>query len=128
GGWHVGFGLIEIVVADEIFDGVFGKKRFELVIKLGGQRFVVRQDERGTICLLDDLGHGKRLAGAGDAEEDLMLFASVDAAGKLVNGGGLVAARLVVALQLEFHGAGLLLLRRAEPKPLLYSGTQGVAE
>src|SRR5215469_10804284 len=42
GGRDVGFGLVVIVVADEIFDGVFRKERFELVVKLRGESLVVR--------------------------------------------------------------------------------------
>src|SRR5579872_1511372 len=48
GGRDVGFGLIEIVVANEIFHGVFREERFELVIKLRGERFVVSEDESGA--------------------------------------------------------------------------------
>ena len=41
----IGFGLVIIVVADEILDGVFRKKRFELVIELCRQRFVVGENQ-----------------------------------------------------------------------------------
>src|SRR5207302_10081872 len=64
------------------------------------------------------------LAGAGDTEEHLMLFAGIHAASKLVNGGGLIAARLIVAMQLEFHREGLLPVRRAWQKLRLYSRRQ----
>ena len=36
GGGDVGFGLVVVVVADEIFDGVFGEEGFELVVELRG--------------------------------------------------------------------------------------------
>jgi len=39
GGGNVGFGLVVVVVADEIFDSVFGEEGFELVVELGGQGF-----------------------------------------------------------------------------------------
>jgi hypothetical protein len=42
------------------------------VVELGGEGLVVREDERGPVAALDDLGHGEGLAGAGDAEEDLV--------------------------------------------------------
>src|SRR5439155_26572697 len=50
----------------------------------------------------------KGLAGTGDAEKYLMLVAGCDAGGKLIDGGRLISARLVVAVQLEFHREGLL--------------------
>ena len=102
-GGDVGFGLVVVVVADEVFDGVVGEERLELVIELGGQRLVVRQDQRGPVGLLDDLGHGEGLAGAGDAEQDLVLFAGAEAAREFLDGAGLVAVRLVAGGELEVH-------------------------
>jgi hypothetical protein len=124
---NVGFRLIKIVVADEIFDGVFREETFKFVIELRGQSFVVRQDQSGAIGLLNQLGHGESLAGASDTEKDLVFFARFNGAIELVNRGGLVAARLISAVQLEIHGKGLLELRRPMPKPSLYSQWQIVA-
>ena len=57
-----------------------------------------------------------------------MFVASIDAARELIDGGGLVAARLIVAAQLEVHGRVSRHENRALPKLLLYSRTQiGVA-
>ena len=84
GGGNVGFGLVKIVVADEIFDGVFREKRFELVIKLRGERFVVRQDQRGAVGSFDELGHREGFAGAGDAEQHLVLVAGLQGHEKAV--------------------------------------------
>jgi len=112
GGGNIRFGLVKIVVADEIFDGVLRKKSFELVIQLRGKSFVVRQNQRGTIGLFNQLGHGERLARAGNAKKHLLLLAGIEAAIELVNRRGLVAARLIIAVQLEFHGMGLLQLCR----------------
>ena len=72
--------------------------------QLGGERFVVRKHQRRTRRLLDHLGHGERLARAGDAEQHLVLLAVVQAARQLFDGGALVAARSVIRMQLEFHG------------------------
>ena len=107
GGRNVGFRLIKIVVADEIFDGVLREKRFELVIKLRGESFVVRKHERGPVESFDQLGYCKCFAGARYAEEHLMLFAAFNAARKLFNGRGLITTWLIVAAQLEVHGRGL---------------------
>ena len=71
--------MVVVVVGDEVFDGVVGEELFELVIELGGEGFVVREDEGGALELFDDLGHGEGLARAGDAEEDLVFFAGVNA-------------------------------------------------
>ena len=46
GGRDVGLGLVVVVVADEVLDGVLGKEALELLVELGGQRLVVRHDQR----------------------------------------------------------------------------------
>ena len=102
-GGNVGFGLVVVVVGDEVLDGVGGEELLELVVELRGEGFVVGEDERGAVELADDLGHGEGLAGAGDAEEDLILFAGGDAGDELADGAGLVALRLVVRVELEVH-------------------------
>ncbi len=106
-GGDVGFGLVVIVVADEVFDGVLREERLELVEELRGQRFIVREDDGRAVGGLDHLGHGEGFAGAGDAEQDLVAVAVVHAADELGDGLGLVAAGFVVAGKLEFHGAHL---------------------
>ena len=73
------------------------------MVELGGEGLVVREDEGGALGLLDDLGHGEGLAGAGDAEEDLVLFAGVEAGDELGDGAGLVALGLVGGGELEVH-------------------------
>jgi len=95
-GGDVGFGLVVVVVGDEVLDGVVGEELFELVIELGGKGLVVSEDERGAVDFLDDLGHGEGLAGAGDAEEDLIFVAGVEAGDELGDGAGLVAGGFVV--------------------------------
>ncbi len=102
-GGDVGFGLVVVVVGDEVLDGVVGEEGLELVVELGGEGLVVREDEGGALELLDDLGHGEGLAGAGDAEEDLIFFAGVEAGDELGDGAGLVALGLVGGGELEVH-------------------------
>ena len=68
------------------------------MIELRGERLVVRENQRRAIALLDDLGHGKGLAGTGHAEKHLMFFAGLDTRKKLIDGGRLIAAGLVVAV------------------------------
>ena len=79
------------------------EKILELVIKLCGQRFVVSHDQRGTVHCLDHLCHGVGLAGAGDAEQHLMLLAIVDAAEEGFYGATLIALRFVIGNEFEIH-------------------------
>ena len=68
--------LVVVVVGDEILHGVVGEKLPELLAQLGRQGLVVvGQHQRGALHLLDDLGHGVGLAGAGDAQQHLLLQA-----------------------------------------------------
>ena len=68
----IGFGLVIIEVTDEIFDRIIRKKAFELGVKLGGERFVVRNDQRRFVDVFDNIRNGKRLARAGDSKKHLM--------------------------------------------------------
>jgi len=67
--------------------------------------------------LLNQLGHGEGFARPSHAEQHLVLLTSFHTGIKLVNRRRLVAAWLIVAVQLEFHGKGLLQLRRPTPNP-----------
>ncbi len=98
---HVGLGLVVVVVGDEVLDRVVGEEALELAVKLRGQRLVGGEDDRGALRLLDDLGHGVGLAGAGGAEQDLVALAGRDALGQLGDGGGLVAGGLELGLHDE---------------------------
>jgi hypothetical protein len=40
GAGDVGFGLVVVIIADEILDGVFGKELFELAVKLRGEGLI----------------------------------------------------------------------------------------
>ena len=71
GARDVGFRLVIVVIADEIFDRVVGKEAPELAVELRRQRLVRRQHQRRALRRLDHLGHGEGLAGAGDAEQHL---------------------------------------------------------
>jgi hypothetical protein len=48
------------------------EKALELGVKLRGQRFIVRNDERRFVHIPDHVGHCVCLAGASNAEEGLM--------------------------------------------------------
>ena len=79
------------------------EEALELVIKLRRQRLVVRQNQRRPVDLLDELGHGEGLAGAGDAQQHLVLLALAQPARELLDGRSLIALRLVIAVNLQFH-------------------------
>ncbi len=102
-GGNVRLGLVIVVIGDEVFDRVVREKRLELVIELGRQRLVVRQDERRTVQVLDDLGHRKRLARAGDAQQHLVLLAIKRAASERLDSGPLIALWLVRADEFKVH-------------------------
>jgi hypothetical protein len=59
---HVGFRLIVIVIGDEVLHCVLREEVPELAIELGGQGFVVGNDQGGKIEIFDDPGHGECLA------------------------------------------------------------------
>ena len=110
----IGFGLVVVVIADEILDRVFREEGLELAVELGGQRLVRRQDQGGALGGLDDLGHGEGLARAGNAQQHLVALARVDARHQFGDRGALVARRNVIGHQLEGLAAfGLFRSRRA---------------
>ena len=103
---NVRLGLVIVVVAHEIIDGVVGKELPELACELGGKRLVGSEHERGHLQALDDLGHGKGLARARNAEKRLVTHAVLDAAHEPIDCLRLVARKLVGGHALE--GVSLL--------------------
>jgi hypothetical protein len=101
GGRHVGFGLVIVVVADEVLDGVLGKEPAELLIQLRRQRLVVRHHQRGPVHLRHDLRHRERLARSGHAKEHLERVPPVHPLDELGHGADLVAGHFEVADELE---------------------------
>ena len=97
----VGLGLIIIVIADEILHRVVREELLELAVELGRQGLVGGQDQGGQIQLLDDVGHGEGLAGAGDPQEHLVGMPRLDAPQQLLDGLGLVALGLKIRNQLK---------------------------
>jgi hypothetical protein len=71
GAGDIGFGLIIIVVADEIFHRIVGEEALHLAIQLRGEDLVGRQNQRRALSRLNDLRHGEGLARAGDAQQHL---------------------------------------------------------
>ena len=104
GAGQVGLGLVVVVVADEVLDGVVGQEVLELGGELGCEGLVVGNDQRGALYLLDCAGHREGLAAAGDAHEGLVPHAALDSFDDHVDCLGLVAGRPEVGGYLELAG------------------------
>jgi hypothetical protein len=89
---HVGFGLVVVVVRDEVLDRVLREELAELGVKLRRQRLVRRQHQRRPAQARDDVRHRVGLARAGDPEQGLERQAVGEAFGELVYRFGLVTA------------------------------------
>ena len=105
----IGLGLVVVVVGDKILHRVVGKELFELLAQLGGQRFVVGQNQRGTLDGLNNLCHCVGLAGAGDAQQHLLPQAVAQTLRQFRNGLGLVACGLIFGNNLEIRHSRRLL-------------------
>ena len=92
---HVSLRLVVIVVRDEIFHGVFREEFLELAVQLRSQRFIMRDDQRRLVQLLDHVGHGKRFAGARHAEQRFKLVAFFEAIHQFFDRLRLIARRLI---------------------------------
>ncbi len=112
GARHVRFGLVVVVVGDEILDGVVGEEALHLAIELGREGFVGGEDQRRALRAHDGLRGGEGLARAGDAEQDLVGLAVLDALDDVGDGGGLVAGGLIGRHQLERDSTFGLFARR----------------
>ena len=95
GARDIGFGLVVIVIRDEIFHRVFGEEVFHLAVKLRRQRLVGRQDERRALHGFDHLRHGEGLAGTRDAQQHLIAFIGIGASDEFLDRGRLITGRLV---------------------------------
>ena len=87
--------LIIVVVRDKKFDGVVRKELAQLRTQLRRQCLIVCQYQRRLLYLLNDIRHGKRLAGTGDTEQRLFFKSQLNALRQLLNGFRLVSRRFV---------------------------------
>jgi hypothetical protein len=51
--WHIGLGLVIVVVGDEVLDRIGGKELLELVAELSGERLVRGDHQSGFLDLLE---------------------------------------------------------------------------
>ncbi len=118
GARDIGFRLVIVVIADEIFHRVVGKEALELAVKLRRQRLVRCQDQRRALRLFDHLGHGESLAGAGDAEQHLGAVAAADTFDQFADRLRLIALRIEVGFDAEAAAAfGFIRPRRPVRRP-----------
>src|SRR5437660_11698072 len=101
GGRDVGFRLIVIVIADEIFDRVVRKEALKFAIELRRQRFIMHDDQGRLLDPGDHVGESKGFAGTGDAQEDLMRLPSQNAVCQALNGLWLISSGLELRDQPE---------------------------
>ncbi len=104
---QVRFGLVIVVIADEIFHRVLREEIAEFVEELRRERLVVREHQRRPVHVGDDLGHRERLARAGYAQKHLVLITTFHAAYQMVNGLRLIAAGFVITCKFEVHGGAI---------------------
>ena len=100
---HVGLRLVIVVVRDEVFGCIFGKERFEFLIKLRGQGLVVRDHECRSLRPFNYARHRESLAAARDAEQYLIPGSVVQTAHQRLNCLRLVTTGLIVRFQRETH-------------------------
>ena len=87
-----------------------GKEASHLLVKLGGQRLVVAQDQSGLAHIGDNIGHSKRLARTRNAQQHLGGVSPHHAFRQLADSLRLVAGRLVLRSDLKIHDALLTLI------------------
>ena len=90
GGGEVRFGLVIVVVRDEVFYSVIGKQLLELTVELGSKGLVGRQHQGRAVLRGNDVGYGEGLARTGDAEEYLIAVATAEPFDQFGDGLGLV--------------------------------------
>ena len=64
----VGLRLVVIVIRHKILHRVLREELLELRIKLGGESFVMGNDEGRLLQLLNHIGHGEGLAGTSNSQ------------------------------------------------------------
>ena len=72
GGRDVSFGLVVVVVRDEVFHGVVREERLEFAIQLGCQGFVGGKHQRRTVNVGNDVGDAECFARACYPEQGLV--------------------------------------------------------
>ena len=94
-GRHIRFRLIVIVVTDKIHHRIVWEKFLQLGSQLRRKRFIGSQHKGWLLHSLNGFSHGVGFARTRHAQQGLITHTRFDIPGKLFNGLGLVACRLV---------------------------------
>lgn len=97
----VRFGLVVVVVGDEVLDRVVRHELAELVRELSRERLVVREDESGALHLLDEPCGRRRFSRTRRPQQHDVRLPGVDARGELGDGLWLITGGRVFADDLE---------------------------
>ncbi len=97
----VRLGLVVVVVRDEVLNSVVRQHLSQLVGELRGQRLVRRHHQGGPLQPLDQPGRGRRLAGAGGAQQHDVALPRPDSPLQLLDGRRLITRGRVLADDLE---------------------------
>ena len=98
---YVGFGLIVVVVRNEVFDGVVREELAHFAVKLRGERLVGRHHDGGHPQARNDVGHGKSLARPRHAQKRLCAVPLAQSFGQLGDGRGLIPCGIELRMQLK---------------------------
>ena len=101
GGGHIGFGLVVVVVRDEILHPVAGKEIPELAVKLRGQRLVGGQNQRRALLAGHHAGQRIGLPRAGHSQKRLPRQALLQPLAQPIHRLRLIAGQAKVRLQLK---------------------------
>ncbi|KFC70004.1 hypothetical protein FG93_03019 [Bosea sp. LC85] len=124
----VGLRLVVIVIGYEVLDRIVWEEALELAVELRRECLVRGKDQGRTLRLLDHLCHREGLAGAGDAEQDLVALLPCDAVDEIGDRGRLVTCGLEIRLHAEGDATlGLVRSGRAMRRPGLAGIDEGAA-
>ena len=82
----IGFGLVVVVIADEVLTALSGKNSLNSPQSWAASVLLWATMSAGRLHLLDDVGHGERLAAAGHTEQRLVREAVLKPVDQLLDG------------------------------------------
>ena len=98
---NVGLGLVVVVIAHEVLDGVVGEDLAELVGELRAEGLVGRNHQGRALDPFDQMGHREGLPRPGGPQERHLLLPRLDALDQLFDGVRLVTRRAELGGDLE---------------------------
>ena len=98
---EIGFGLVVVVVRDEILDRVMREEFLELFVELRGECLIRRHHQGRAIQSLDHARNRKSLATSGHTQQGLMLVPAEHALAKCIDRRRLIPCRFVFRNELK---------------------------